>query len=249
MRSLVHFIPIVTTLVAILFAPRVLRRWRAKRPAPHLFWWGLGIVLYGVGTFTESWTTLFGWNEWVFRSWYVSGALLGGAPLAQGTAYLLLQRRTANVLAVLLVTTVAVASVGVFLTPIDMSLVESHRLTGSVMEWQGVRLFSPFINTYAFIFLAGGAALSAWRFRKDPSARHRVVGNVFIAVGALLPGIGGMATRMGHTEVLYVMELIGLLLIWTGYRYNVRPQADSLRGQGSDARSRGVRGREAALRA
>ncbi|MEJ2540148.1 MAG: hypothetical protein P8188_09280 [Gemmatimonadota bacterium] len=225
MRNLVHFIPILTTLVAAVFAPRVLARWKLKRPAPHLFWWGLGIVLYGVGTFTESWTTLFGWNEWVFRSWYVAGALLGGAPLAQGTVYLLLSRKTANILSVVLVAAVAVASVGVFLTPIDMSLVEPHRLTGSVMEWQGVRRFSPFINTYAFIFLVGGAVLSAWRFRDDEGARHRFVGNVFIAVGALLPGIGGMATRMGHTEVLYVMELIGLLLIWTGYRYNVRPGA------------------------
>ena len=34
-----------------------------------------------------------------------------------------------------------------------------------------------------------------------------------------------MATRMGHTEVLYVMELIGLILIWIGYDYNVRPRA------------------------
>jgi hypothetical protein len=225
MRSFVHFIPILTTIVTLFFAPRVLRRWKRKRPAPHLFWWGLGIVLYGVGTFTESWTTLFGWNETVFRSWYVAGALLGGAPLAQGTAYLLLSRKTANFFAALLIAVVVVASVGVFLTPIDYSLVESHRLTGQVMEWQGVRLFSPFINTYAFIFLVGGAVLSAWRFRKDRSARHRVVGNVFIAVGALLPGIGGMATRMGHTEVLYVMELIGILLIWTGYWYNVRPGA------------------------
>jgi hypothetical protein len=49
------------------------------------------------------------------------------------------------------------------------------------------------------------------------------VGNVYIAAGALLPGIGGTATRFGHTEVLYVMELVGLTLIWIGYRYNVRP--------------------------
>ena len=41
-------------------------------------------------------------------------------------------------------------------------------------------------------------------------------------MGALLPGIGGAATRMGYTEVLYVMELIGLTLIWVGYRYNVQ---------------------------
>lgn len=223
MREWVHFIPIVTTVVALFFAPVVYRRWRERRSGLHLLWWAAGIALYGVGTFTESVTTLFGWNEWVFRSWYVSGALLGGAPLAQGTVYLLFSKKVADRLAVALVTVVTIAAVAVFLTPIQHGLVETHRLTGSVMEWQWVRLFSPFINTYAFIFLVGGAAWSAWKFRGMPEARHRVIGNTFIAVGALLPGIGGMATRMGHTEVLYVMELIGLILIWIGYRYNVRP--------------------------
>jgi hypothetical protein len=235
MRSLVHFIPIVTTVVALLFAPRVYRRWKERRSGPHLLWWAAGILLYGVGTFTESFTTLFGWNEWVFRSWYISGALLGGAPLAQGTVYLLLSRRTANVLSAILVTFIVVASVGVLLTPIDLSLVEPHRLTGAVMEWQQVRLFSPFINTYAFVFLVGGAVLSAWRFRKHAALKHRFIGNVYIAVGALLPGIGGMATRMGHTEVLYVMELIGLLLIWTGYRYNTSPALAGVDGQAARA--------------
>lgn len=226
--GLVHYIPIVTTIVALVFTPVVFRRWRARRPAPHLFWWSLGIALYGVGTLTESLTTLFGWNEWVFRSWYVSGALLGGAPLAQGTAYLLFERRTADRIAALLLGVVAVASVFVFTTPIRLDLVEAHRLTGSVMEWQRVRLFSPFINIWAFCVLVGGAAWSAWKFRGDGAARHRYVGNIFIALGGLLPGIGGTATRMGHTEVLYVTELVGLLLIWTGYQLNVRP--DALRG-------------------
>jgi hypothetical protein len=41
--------------------------------------------------------------------------------------------------------------------------------------------------------------------------------NVLIAVGAILPGIGGTATRAGYTEVLYVTELAGLLLMWWGY--------------------------------
>ena len=93
------------------------------------------------------------------------------------------------------------------------------------MEWRAARLFSPFVNTYAAVFLIGGAALSALRYRTDASMRHRFVGNVYIALGALLPGIGGTATRMGHTEVLYVMELIGIVLIWIGYRYNVGPPA------------------------
>jgi len=223
--AFVSYIPIATTLVALFFAPVVFRRWKERQSGPHLLWWSAGILLYGVGTFTESFTTLFGWHEWVFRSWYISGALLGGAPLAQGTVYLMFSRKLANRLSVLLLLTVAVASAAVILSPINYDAVEVHRLTGRVMEWRGARLFSPFINTYAAIFLIGGAAMSAWRFRKDPTARHRFVGNVFIALGALLPGIGGAATRFGHTEVLYIMEFLGLILIWMGYRYNVMPGA------------------------
>ena len=223
MPTFVHYIPIATTVIAAFFAPVVFGRWRSRKPAPHLFWWGMGIAMYGAGTLTESLTTLFGWNEWVFRSWYISGALLGGAPLAQGTVYLMFTRKTADRMAAVLVLAIVVAATVVLLSPIDYSAVEPHRLTGRVMEWRRARLFSPFINLYAATFLIGGAVLSAWRFRTDPAARHRFIGNCFIAVGALLPGIGGTATRFGHTEVLYVMEFIGLILIWIGYRYNVRP--------------------------
>jgi hypothetical protein len=79
------------------------------------------------------------------------------------------------------------------------------------------------VNLYAVIFLIGGAIASAFQYSGRRETRHRFIGNVLIAVGAILPGIGGTATRMGHVEVLYVTELIGLLLIWFGYRFNIRP--------------------------
>jgi hypothetical protein len=221
-REPVHFIPIATTILALAFAVVILRRYRERRSGPHLLWWGVGILMYGVGTGTEAAVTLFGWSEGLFRAWYISGALLGGAPLAQGTVYLLAQRRTANVTAAALIAVVSVAAACVLLTPLDLALVEAHRLSGRVMEWQWVRAFSPFINLYAAIFLIGGAVLSAVRFSRSRNMHHRVIGNVLIAVGALLPGIGGAATRFGHVEVLYVTELAGLLLIWMGYRWNVR---------------------------
>jgi hypothetical protein len=221
-RTTVHFIPIATTVMALAFAYVVFARWRVRRSGPHLLWWAAGIFFYGVGTFTESTVTLFGWSESVFRAWYISGALLGGAPLAQGTVYLLMRRRAANVLAAILMVWVTVAAVFVLLTPIDYAAVETYRLTGRVMEWSWVRLFSPLVNTYAALFLIGGAVVSAVRFRKRSDTYNRFVGNVLIAVGALLPGIGGAATRMGYTEVLYVMEFVGLTLIWLGYRWNVK---------------------------
>lgn len=221
MRSAVHYLPILTSALALWFAPQLFRRWGARRPAPHLFWWGLGVALYGVGTVTESLTTLLGWSEPVFRAWYISGALLGGAPLAQGTAYLLLRRRTADRLTALLLAVVAVAAACVLLSPIALERVEAHRLSGRVLEWAWVRRFSPFINSYAFLLLVGGALLSAWRFRGVPGGRGKVLGNVAIAAGGLLPGIGGTFTRFGHVEVLYVTELAGLLLIYAGYRLNI----------------------------
>ncbi|MEX2467173.1 MAG: hypothetical protein WD995_09690 [Gemmatimonadota bacterium] len=221
MPTLVHYLPVATTLVAAVFAPSVLARWRRKRPAPHLFWWGLGIGVYGLGTLTESITTLFGWHEAVFRAWYVSGALLGAAPLAQGTAYLMLPRRVAHALTAVLGLVVAVAAGVVLQSPIDLTAVEPYRLTGAALAWPGARMFSPFINSYAVVLLVGGAAVSALHYRGDPRERHRFLGNVLIAFGALLPAIGGTAARMGATEVLYVTELAGLVLIWWGYRFNV----------------------------
>ncbi|MDZ7269301.1 MAG: hypothetical protein ONB48_17955 [candidate division KSB1 bacterium] len=221
MHSPILYLPIFTTLIALAFSRSVWQRYRQKGKGAHLLWWAAGILLYGVGTFTEGFTTLFGWHEGIFRMWYISGALLGGAPLAQGTVYLLLRRETANRLTLVLVPLLMLAAACVLAAPVNPALVEPQRLSGKVLEWQWVRLFSPVINSYAFIFLVGGALLSAYRFRKSRQTYHRFIGNIWIAVGALLPGIGGAFTRFGHTEVLYVTELIGIILIFIGYRYNV----------------------------
>lgn len=220
------YIPVATTCIALIFSWIVFQRYR-QRQGIHLLWWAAGILIYGLGTFTEGFVTLFGWNEAVFRAWYISGALLGGAPLAQGTVYLLLRRKTANRLTMILVPFILVAAVFVLLTPLDYALVEPHRLSGKVILWHWVRLFSPFINTYAFIFLVGGAALSAYRYKKNHQTQHRYIGNVLIAIGAVLPGIGGAFTRFGYTEVLYVGEFIGIILIYLGYRFNVLNRAES----------------------
>ena len=218
MQSWVHYIPLGTTAFALYFAPQLFRRWWAHHPAPHLFWWGLGVALYGVGTLTESFTTLLGWHEGLFRAWYISGALLGGAPLAQGTAYLLFSRKLADRLTAALLTVVLVATIAVLLSPIDLTQVEQYRLSGRVLEWQWVRAFTPFINIYAFLLLVGGAIWSAWRYARRAGMARRTLANVYIAVGGLLTGIGGTFTRFGHVEVLYVTELIGLVFIYVGYR-------------------------------
>ncbi|MEE8491578.1 MAG: hypothetical protein V3S60_08030 [Acidimicrobiia bacterium] len=227
--SFISYLPIASTLVAAPFALVLFRHWRRSPQSRYLLWWTLGVAMYGIGTLTEALTTLFGWSEFLFRSWYISGALLGGVLLAQGTVYLVFSRRRADRLTVALLSYLLVAAAFVVSTPILAEAVEDDRLSGEVMEWQWVRLFSPLVNTYAFVFLVGGAAWSAWRYwRRADRPRSRVIGNALIAVGALLPGIGGGFTRLGYVEVLYVTELIGLVLIWAGYRTIVGDRVPSV---------------------
>lgn len=218
-----RFLPILSTLISACFAWVIFARYRRKPEAYQLLWWGIGVVTYGAGTLIESWNTLFGWSAPLFKAWYIAGALLGGAPLAIGSIYLLHGKRLGHIAVAVLVLVVGITSVFVILSPIRYELVDPHLLSSKVLGWQGIRRVSPFLNTAAFLFLVGGAAYSAVRFFKDPAARNVSVGNIFIALGALLPGIGGMGSRMGHTELLYIGEFIGVILIWIGYNYCLRP--------------------------
>ena len=154
---------------------------------------------------------------------------MGGAPLAQGTVYLMLKKRTAHILSVILVSAILFGSTMVILTPLDYALAKSHVPQGDVIIWSWIRLISPFINTYAFIFLVGGAILSAVRYRSVADMKHRVKGNTLIAIGAILPGIGGGMSRAGYTEVLYVAEFVGILLIYAGYKACVNSPLFSVR--------------------
>jgi hypothetical protein len=218
LHSAILHLPIVTTLVSAVFAFQLFSRYRRKGGGLHLLWWGLGMITYGIGTFTEAYTTVIGWNPVVFRIWYIAGAFLGGYPLAQGSIYLLTKRRFAHASAWIICSAVVIGGVLMFLTPLDTSLAEPHRLDGEVIVWSKIRLMTPAINLYSLIFLAGGAAVSAVRMRKKNALRNRYLGNIWISLGAILPGIGGTMTRFGIVEALYLTELIGLLMIFIGYR-------------------------------
>ena len=215
---LINYIPIFTTLFGLYFFIQLYRHWNNNKKSAHIFWWMIGVLCYIAGTVTESANTLIGFSVVNFKAWYITGALLGGAPLAQGTVYLLYSKKIADRLSLILVIVIITAAVFVILSPVNTSLVENNRLTGKILEWKFVRLMTPFINLYAFIFLVGGAVYSAFKYAKNAQFKKRFTGNLLIAIGGLLPGIGGSFTKFGYVEVLYVTEFIGLIFIYLGYK-------------------------------
>src|SRR5262245_18767042 len=224
---MVDYIPVLTTILSVFFLSRIIPHYLSKR-SPYLLWWTLGVLTFGMGTLTESINAIFGWSEWNTKIWYIVGALLGGYPLAQGSIYLLMNKRFADISTVVCCTVILVAAVCVLLSPITIPDDYDYRLTGRVLSWQWVRAFSPFLNLYAFIFLFGGAVYSAIQYFAKDSGRVRFLGNILIAIGALLPGIGGTFTRFGYVEVLFVTELIGLTFIYFGYHIVRKDQSSSL---------------------
>src|SRR5512132_1866808 len=123
----VHYLPILTTVLATVFFIVLVRASRTRRSGPHLSWWALGVFPYGLGTALESAVTLMGNTPELNKAWYVAGALFGGYPLAQGSVYLLFDRKLADRLTAFSLPFVCVAAVLVLLSPINMALLDAHR--------------------------------------------------------------------------------------------------------------------------
>ena len=140
---MVSYIPVLTTLFSVFFLSRIVPHYLAKR-SPYLLWWTLGVLTFGMGTLTESINAIFGWSEWNTKVWYIVGALLGGYPLAQGTIYLLMKKRFADISAVVCSAFILVAAFCVLSSPIEIPAglrSPPHRARVCLAMGQGI--FSP----------------------------------------------------------------------------------------------------------
>ena len=111
-------IPFISAIISFIFAFIIFKRYAEKR-GPHLLLWGLGMLFYGIGGFCEAYFGAFGWNALIFRMWYLFGAILVAAWLGQGTVYLLVKRRYANILMLILGVASAYAAMRVFGAELD----------------------------------------------------------------------------------------------------------------------------------
>ncbi len=214
-------LPFLSGLVSFGFAIVILRRYW-QRKGLHLLLWGIGMVFYGIGGFCESYYGAFGWNPLVFRMWYLFGAILVAAWLGQGTVYLLAKKTWAHGMMIILILGSIYGAFKVIGAELDPTLMTTSLHTGSEMSGHaivtpGVRSLTPFFNLFGTVALVGGAAYSAWIFFKKRVLLHRSIGNILIAVGALLPAFGGTFSRMGFSGALYVTEFLGAILIFIGF--------------------------------
>jgi hypothetical protein len=94
-------LPALTSFLAFVFAVMLLDQWRDRRHGFQLVW-ALGMAWFGIGSGAEALASTGGWNEQLYRAWYLSGAVWTAAWLGLGTAFLLGRTRFGYTYAVLL---------------------------------------------------------------------------------------------------------------------------------------------------
>jgi hypothetical protein len=227
-------LPFVSCIVSFVFAYFVFKRYFLRRGL-HLLLWGIGMVFYGIGGLCEAANIVVGWQPLIFRLWYLFGAILVAAWLGQGTVYLLVRRRPAHILMILLGLASLFAAWQIFNAQLDPTRMTASLHTGSELSGQaivspGVRVLTPFFNFYGTLTLVGGAIWSAVTFWRKHVLLHRAIGNVFIAVGAILPAFGGTFSRFGIYGALYWSELLGAVLMFIGFLRATTPMPVDKKG-------------------
>ncbi|MEE8353929.1 MAG: hypothetical protein V3S10_05670, partial [Dehalococcoidales bacterium] len=201
-------IPLITAIVSLVFAFTVLDQFFARRK-PYQLVWAVGLLMYSIAAGAEfrmeSQLASQGVmeSELAYRLWYLIGAIFVAAFLGMGTLYLLLRRRPVNIIMGFLLAVSAYAIYAVFAADIDLTGMTA--ITGEAMPTT-LRALTPVFNVFGTLALVGGAVYSAWIFWRKRILPHRVVSNVLIAVGAILPAAGGASLKTGgSTEAFYIL--------------------------------------------
>ncbi|HET7011045.1 MAG TPA: hypothetical protein VFI11_09740 [Anaerolineales bacterium] len=231
-------LPFASTIIMVVFTVSVLQRYVA-RGRLHFLFWGIGLAMFGAGSFAEAYFAAVGWSAPVFFVWYLFGAALNAGWIGHGTLLLLARRRWVHLLTAALV---AGSLVAAFLmlqimprldtASFDPSLPISEQyrsIMPAISDGAAVRLTTPFFNIYGLITLVGGALYSTALFLRKQVLPNRVLGNVLIAAGALSIGLASTATRLGYGQYLYLGELVAAVLMYAGFRAASAPATEAER--------------------
>jgi hypothetical protein len=151
-------LPLGSSVLSFVFAAMVFDQWWQRRHAFQLVW-AIGLLWYGISAGCEFVGSAFGWNEPLYRAWYLIGALFVAAYLGAGTIYLLSKTRFGYFVAVTLLIGGA------------LSLAATARYPGSATAGTA---------TFAFALIGATAVIAATAVRRRLAAH--------IAMGVLLIG-------------------------------------------------------------
>jgi hypothetical protein len=205
--------PVAATLVALLFTALLLGSF-VRRPGGQKALWAGGFLCFAAAAATEATAQRLGWSPGLFRGYYAAGGTLTVAWLGAGSAWLLLPRRGRDVLLGALAVASVAAVASVLLAPVDGSALAAatsgHPPANAALGGHAF-LWAIALNTVGSVLLIGGSVYSIAR-------RRRVTQNVWIGGGAIVVALATGLSRTGDTSFVYLGELVGIVMMFVGFR-------------------------------
>jgi hypothetical protein len=186
-------------LVALRLAGMLAARWRQRR-LPQFALWSAGLATYALGAASIAWGAAAGWNDGVFRAYYLFGGLLTAALLGAGSL------AGAGVRAAIPVVLVyAGLAAGVALAvPLDAPLGGT-----SIPEAQEYLAFFP---ARILAIVGNGAGSLALVWVAVAGFRRRPLGNSLLLAGFALAGAGTALAGLGVAQTAGFIAVAACLL-------------------------------------
>jgi len=211
--------PLAAAVVAAVFSLALVRQFQARRRT-YQGLWAAALAMYAVASLALFAGVTFGWSPWLYRGYWLFGAVLNVPFLAGGEAELLGKRPWVHrvVVTILAVTTVA-AVVVVATAPVAQVAIGGSFPRGAQAFRDGTQALAiaRLASYVAYVFLLGGALWSAWTMRGTPSLRARFWGTLLIAFGATIVAGGSAFAATGILIGFSVTLAAGIAVMYLGF--------------------------------
>ena len=198
-----------------------LKSLRSKKP--YIISWTVAVFMYTVATIALVSGLINGWNYINFGIFYFFGGITNVPAFGIGSAYLIFDDNKVNVISGLYVLFVLGAMFSIFTSGIpDFSNIQGIPEGSQLYEISGPRMWAILGNSLGSISLVGIAAYSIYKFRRLDE--DLVTTNVLIVVGSFSPALSGVLLALGDSASKTLSLLVGMFLIYLGYRVSQRPK-------------------------
>ncbi len=207
-------------LVALVASLSAYERWASSHGSSlHNLAWGFGFLLISVASGFMAAGAKLGWNQTIFRGFYLFGAVVDVPVLALGSAYLLFGKEVGRWLSRL------VAAFCFYSAGIVTTTRFTHTLHPSQLP-QGSQVFSALPRVLAavgsglgasFIFVASAIGIVK-SLRSRPRKGRLAATNLLISVGVAIMGMSGALNSVfGAMSAFSVTLTIGIIVIYSGF--------------------------------
>lgn len=208
-------IALLAALAASLFTFDLWRDY-ARKPRPHIVAYAVGMTMFALATWMLVIALAWSWSPFVYRSFYLFGAVLNIPFLALGSMFLVVGKRAGHTMTVLLGAFSAISVTLVATTPFQNALPEDGIPHDIFASGFGPRMFAAVGGGLGATILIVLALVSVVRFRKS---NPRVVwGSLLIVAGTFAAAAGGTNLAFGEASWFAISLFLAAALIWAGYR-------------------------------